>query len=224
MKLSIIIPTHNQSETLAESIESALAQTVPCEIIVVNDGSTDLTKQVLYEYEDKVKVITQSNRGLPGARNTGIMNATGDWILPLDSDDTLNPNCVERLIQVIEECLDADVVSPSFTTFGLSNELVLLQMRPTLDDFKQGNRLGYCSAIKKSVLLEVGGYNAKMVWGYEDYALWINLARLGKKFYTIPESLWNYRVKADSMIQTANKHAVELRYQIEQDNLGFKFN
>lgn len=220
MKTTIIIPSYNQEATLFETIESALAQTVPCEIIVVNDGSTDGTKFVLDEYADRVKVIHQSNRGLPSARNTGIMNATGDYILPLDSDDILEPNCVERIEQVAADT-DADVISPSFKTFGMQETLMLLMMRPTIDDFKSGNRVGYCSAIKRSVLLECGGYSAKMVYGYEDLALWIDLLRRNKTIVTIPEYLWRYRTKPLSMITTAQAHHQELMNQIYLDNPGF---
>lgn len=219
MKVTCIIPTYNQEQFLEEAIESALAQTVPCEVIVVNDGSTDTTKFILDEYSDRVKVINQSNRGLPSARNTGIMNATGDYILPLDSDDILEPNCVERLLQVAEDT-QADVISPSFKTFGVSESLVLLMMRPTLEDFKSGNRVGYCSLIKRSALLECGGYSAKMVWGYEDLALWFDLLRRAKTLVTVPEYLWRYRTKPQSMITTAQQHHQELMQQIANDNPG----
>lgn len=220
MKLTIGVPTYNQESTLEDTLKSALAQTVPCEIIVVNDGSTDATRFILDEYADKVKVITQTNRGLPAARNTAIMNATGDYFLPLDSDDILEPNCVERILQVAEET-DADVVAPSFKTFGMTSEGVMLQMRPTLEDFKAGNRLGYCSAIKRSVLLEVGGYSPRMVWGYEDYHLWVTLLCRNKSIVTIPEYLWQYRTKANSMITTAQQHHNELMGQIKLDNPAF---
>lgn len=216
-QVTIIIPTYNQAATLAESIDSALAQTVRCDIIVVNDGSTDLTRQILEDYEDRVKIITQTNRGLPSARNTGIMNATTEWILPLDSDDILEPNCVERILEVAKD-VEADIISPSFSMFGIQNQNTMLMMRPTLDDFKSGNKIGYCSAIRRSVLLEVGGYSARMVWGYEDMALWINLLSRGKKIVTIPEYLWKYRVKENSMITTAQQHHEELMRQIIKDN------
>ena len=221
MTTSIIIPTFNQSDTLGETIESALAQTVECEIIVINDGSTDLTRQVLMEYEDRIKVITQTNRGLPSARNTGVMNATGEWILPLDSDDILEPNCVERIEQVIKDVPEATVVAPSFKTFGLQESNVLLMMRPTVEDFQDGNRLGYCAAIKRDALLEVGGYNPKMVWGYEDYDLWIELTKRGKIVVTIPEYLWKYRTKVNSMLTVANQHAEELQVQLRRNHPGF---
>lgn len=212
--LSVIIPTFNQQQYISDCIDSVLNQTVqPHEIIVINDGSTDNTRGLLEAYEGKIKVINQVNKGLPSARNTGIMNATGDYILPLDSDDVLEDNCLERLSQVIEDT-DADIVAPSFKQFGLANDLVILQFRPTIDDFKLGNRIGYLAAIKREALLEVGGYNPKMVYGWEDYDLWFDLLKRQKTLVTIPEPLWLYRVRPNSMLSNANQHAEELWRQI----------
>lgn len=216
-KISVIIPTFNQQEFLAETLDSVLNQTVkPHEVIVVNDGSTDNTRGILESYADKVKVIHQVNKGLASARNTGIMNATGDYILPLDSDDLLQDGCIERLNKVIKDT-KADIVGLSFKNFGMDQSLVILQFRPTLEDFKIGNRLGYCSAINREALLEVGGYSSRMTWGFEDLHLWINLLSRGKTVVTIPEPLWLYRVRTNSMISVANQHKDELLAQIKKD-------
>lgn len=215
MKISCIIPSYNQRDYLADAIESALNQTVPFhEIIVIDDGSTDGSLEIARKYP--VKVVSQVNKGLPSARNTGIMNATGDYILPLDADDILLPECAKTLAEVIEQT-GADIVSPSFKTFGVDNQRVILMPEPNLNDFKIGNRLGYCSAIRREALLEVGGYSPRMIHGYEDYHLWFVLLSLGKKVVTIPEVLWLYRTKEKSMIHEARKHHDELMAQIYKD-------
>lgn len=216
MRTTILIPSYNQKDFLAEAIDSALAQTVPCEIIVVNDGSTDGSRFILDDYADRVKVVHQVNKGLPSARNTGIMNATGDLVLMLDSDDKLMPTAVERIEKVFDDT-DADIVSASFTQFGLQAGDVILQMRPVLDDFKTGNKIGYCSAFKRADLLAIGGYSPRMIWGYEDLALTIDLLKRGKKIYTIPEPLWMYRIKPNSMLANAQAHHAELMSQIYHD-------
>lgn len=215
-KTTIIVPLFNQKDFFKEAVESALAQTVPVEIIVVNDGSTDGSKFLAEEYADRVEVIHQVNKGLPSARNTGIMNATGEYILPLDADDILKPTAVERMEKVFEDT-EADIVSPSFTCFGVQNNDVILDMRPTLESFKTGNRVGYCSMFRRSDLLEIGGYSPRMIWGYEDLHLTIGLLKRGKKIFTIPEPLWMYRTKPNSMIQTAQAHNDELMAQIKYD-------
>lgn len=216
MKISVVIPTYNQAQYLAECIESVLNQTRKAdEIIVVNDGSQDDTRYIAKQYP--VKYIEQVNKGLSSARNTGIMNMTSDWFHPLDSDDVMLPNCLERIEQAINENPDADVISPSFRCFGVNQGDVILMPNPTLEDFKTGNRVGYFSAIKKEALLEIGGYSPRMVWGYEDYHLWFNLLRAGKKIVTIPDVLLQYRTKKESMITTAQQHHSELMAQIYKD-------
>lgn len=220
-KISCVIPAYNQAQYLPEAIESVLAQTVkPHEIIIVNDGSPDDTRYVANQYT-RIKYIEQVNKGLASARNTGIMNMIGDYLYPLDADDVMLPNCIERISQVIEET-GADIVAPSFKCFGKSNDEVILMQNPTLEDFKPingvpVNRIGYFSAIKKEALLEIGGYSPKMTWGWEDYHLWINLLSNGKKIVTIQEILVLYRVKDNSMIHEANSHATELFAQMYKD-------
>ena len=217
MKLTIGIPAYNQGQYLAECIESVLAQTVkPHEIIVVNDGSTDDTRYIAKQYPE-VKYIEQVNKGLASARNTMLMNMTGEWFYPLDADDKMFPNCIERIVEIIENNPDADIVAPSFKEFGVRDREVILMPEPKFDDFKTGNRIGYFSAIKKEALLEIGGYSPRMVHGYEDYHLWVNLLSVGKKIVTIPELLIFYRTKEESMLTDAQKHHSELMTQIFKD-------
>lgn len=214
MKISIVIPVYNQQDYLADAIESALSQTIRCEVIVVNDGSTDHSGDIAKNYP--VKLINQVNKGLASARNTGIMNATTDYILFLDSDDLLQENCAEKLLQ-IAETTGADVVAGSFKTFGIENTQVILMSAPTLEDFKVANRIGYSTLIKRETLLEVGGYSPRMAKGYEDLHLWFNLLIRGKLIVTTQDILWLYRTRTDSMISESVKYHDELMAQIKKD-------
>ncbi len=214
-KVSIIIPCWNQAQYLPEAIESALNQTYEdIEVLVINDGSPDNTLEVVSRYP--VKVITQVNKGLASARNAGIMNMRGQYLLPLDADDILLPDCVKELVRVAK-ATNADIIAPSFQTFGLAQETVTLMASPTIDDFRVANRIGYFSMIKRTALQEVGGYSPKMVEGYEDYHLWFDLLSRGKTIVTIPQSLVLYRTKEESMWRDAQKHHVKLMEQIYKD-------
>ncbi len=93
MSISIVIPSYNQQEYLPDAIESAIKQ--GCEVIIVDDGSTDNSLAIAQKYP--VKVVSQVNKGLASARNCGIMNATTDYVLFLDADDILEDNAVERI-------------------------------------------------------------------------------------------------------------------------------
>ena len=91
-KVSIIIPSYNCASYVEEAVQSALSQTYSdCEVVVINDGSTDNTEEVLAPYRDKIVYISQENKGLAGARNSGIKRASGDYITFLDADDIFLP-------------------------------------------------------------------------------------------------------------------------------------
>lgn len=217
--ISIVIPSYNQAEYLPDAIESALKQKNPylnVEVIVVDDGSTDNSLAIAQSYLDRIKIVSQVNKGLSSARNTGIMNAKGDYILFLDADDILMQGAVLKIQQTIKES-NADIISPSFKTFGTSSQEIILMENPTIEDFKTGNRVGYCSAVRKSKLLEVGGYSPRMFAGYEDFHLWFDLLSKGATIKTIPEVLWLYRTKEKSMYHDALKYHVELMEQIRKD-------
>lgn len=225
MRFSVIIPSYNQEKYLSDAIDSVVDQTFKdFELIVVNDGSTDRSFGIAQSYHG-VKVVDQVNKGLSSARNTGIMNATGEWCVFLDADDIMAPNYLETVDRAIKENPEADVIAPSLKEFGMSDNTVILMPNPTLEDFRVGNRLGYCQAIRKSALLEVGGYSPRMAEGYEDLHLSCVLLSRGKMVVTLPDVLWLYRTKEQSMITTAREHHGKLLAQINRDvpdaNLNF---
>lgn len=224
-KISIVIPCYNQGEYLEDAIESAYNQSTPAhEIIVVNDGSTDDSREIAERYMFKefpmisspVKVINQVNKGLASARNTGIMAATGDYVQFLDADDILMENALEVMTREIMNT-NADILAPSFVEFGKSDREVILRMF-NMEDLKQANRIGYFCCIKRSALIECGGYNPKMKWGWEDWDLWFDLLSRDKSIGILQEILVRYRVKERSMIHEANEHADELMMQIRRNH------
>lgn len=222
--ISIVIPSFNQAEYLEDAIESAYNQTTaPLEILVIDDGSTDNSLEIARQYEFKefpgiespVRVISQVNKGLSSARNTGIMNAKGDYIQFLDADDMLKENAIARITQEIIRS-NADIIAPSFKEFGKSDREIILGGF-TMDDLKQANRIGYFSTIRRSALCDIGGFSPRMTWGWEDWHIWFNLFSRGKSVAVIQDVLVMYRVKDQSMITTANEHSVELFNQIKKD-------
>lgn len=112
-KVSVVIPTYNNALYIVEAVESVLNQTFKdFEIIVVDDGSKDNTKEVLKPYIDKdlIRYKYQDNQGPGVARNTGILSAKGDYIAFLDSDDTLTKDSLERRLSLIESEPDLGLV------------------------------------------------------------------------------------------------------------------
>lgn len=217
--LSIVVPIYNQQEYLADCLDSIFNQDYRnFDVILVDDGSTDNSGAIADKYakENGWKVIHQVNKGLSSARNTGIMNATSDFLLFIDSDDLLMANAVYQILETAENN-EVDIIAGSLKCFGLSNETVILMDNPTLEDFRIGNRIGSCVCIRRTALLAIGGYQPKMTFGYEDMALTCDLLSRGYKLATIPEILWLYRVKENSMAVTAKDHHKELLAQINFD-------
>lgn len=204
MRVSVVIPLFNQAQFVAQTIESCLAQThQDTEIIVVNDGSTDESRMVALRYP--VRVIDQSNKGLAGARNAGIMNSTGDFILPLDSDDWIDPHYIEKTLPLMQRSVG--IVSTDFDTFGEQVQYIRT-IAPTLWEEMQCNHLPVCSLIRKRAILETGGYNQHCA-KYEDWNMWIDLLKRGWGVEVLHEPLFHYRVRTGSMVTgcTADEHA-----------------
>src|SRR5208283_2367398 len=100
--VSVVIPTYNCGRYICETVESALGQTYsPVEIIVVDDGSTDDTRERLTTYGDRVRYIYQQNTGPAVARNRGVQDAQGDWIAFLDADDLWLPYRLELQVELL---------------------------------------------------------------------------------------------------------------------------
>ncbi len=193
--VSVIIPTYNRAEYVTRAIESVLGQTyLDHEIIVIDDGSTDNTKQALEPYFDKITYISQANAGPSAARNKGIEAAKGRWLAFLDSDDTWRPNKLERQLA---ECtgLNADLsfhdmtcsfsqpemIIPSWNEF-INNER---NMRPFItgilhDAYTHMMMSGHVFLtptfiVKREVINNVGRYNNDLRTS-EDLELYFKLA------------------------------------------------
>lgn len=100
--ISVVIPCYNASATIAATIESALGQNVPFEIVVVNDGSTDASTDVLRSFGDRIRWVSTPNRGVSAARSLGTEMASGDFVQYLDSDDLLVPGTLAARLSAIE--------------------------------------------------------------------------------------------------------------------------
>ena len=117
-KVSVVIPTYKAEKFVADTIKSVLAQTYSdFEIIVVDDGSPDKSVEVCQQFDDpRIRIIRQPNRGLPGARNTGIRNAVGDYIALLDADDLWHPQKLEKHVQHLDSSPEVGI-SFSYSAF-----------------------------------------------------------------------------------------------------------
>jgi len=111
-KISIVIPAYNREQYIGEAIESAIAQTTPSmEIVIIDDGSTDNTAEIVSRYvSNNVRYVWKEHEGQPHSRNRGIQESRGDFILWLDSDDTLMPHTVSTYIDQLSRYPEVDVL------------------------------------------------------------------------------------------------------------------
>ena len=116
--ISVIIPCYNSARYVTESIESALGQVgVNVEIVAVNDGSTDNTLNILESYGDKIRLISQENRGIGAARNTGIDLASGEFLSFLDSDDLWPKQKLTKQLEALKDDVELDYVTGHIRQF-----------------------------------------------------------------------------------------------------------
>jgi glycosyltransferase involved in cell wall biosynthesis/MoaA/NifB/PqqE/SkfB family radical SAM enzyme len=218
-KVSVIIPCYNQAHFLAECVESVAAQTFKdWECLIVNDGSPDNTsevaKRLIERYPDKrIKLLEKPNGGLADARNFGIMQAMGAYILPLDSDDIIHPEMLCRTVKLLDSHPHIAIVYTDRINFGAEQKHVVLK-EYHFESLKYANLLNYCSLYRREVWEQVGGYNTNMISGYEDWDFWIGAGELKFIAQHLPEALLFYRVKVESMFTKSLEHDAELKANI----------
>lgn len=172
-KVSVVIPTYNRVGCIGNAINSVIAQTyTECEIIVVDDGSTDDTRQVLARYGSRVRYIYQENAGVSAARNLGVHHAKGELIAFLDSDDQWEPEKLERQLPLMD---NQDVVlsatnwsyastaTRAFDDLKIDSESLRLEEPLTLLSRFEGHRLWLPTwIVRKSAFMRVGGFDERM--------------------------------------------------------------
>jgi glycosyltransferase involved in cell wall biosynthesis len=202
-KISVIIPCFNHGKYINEAVESVLGQTYQdFEIIIINDGSTDeLTNRLLSQYsKPKTKVLTIRHQGLAKARNIGIEKSRGEYILPLDADDKIGSKYAEEAVKVLDLNKHIGIVYCEADRFNEKSERWELKEYDLQEELIE-NQI-FCSAFfRKRDWEMVGGYNSKMIYGYEDWDFWLSLIEMGRKVYKLPDVHFFNRVREDSMVK-----------------------
>jgi hypothetical protein len=210
-KTSIIIPAYNQARYLERAITSALAQKdADVEVVVVNDGSTDETQDIIarYQAEPRLKSIHQSNAGLAAARNRGLAEATGEYVCFLDADDFYDPQKCAKQAALLDANPDLGFVYCDFTTVDENGtphpkQGSVHDVQRTLSGFifpalaQSGFFPPHTVMIRRRVLDAVGHFDLDL-GGNADYDLWLRAAAEHRAMF-LDEKLANYREHGDSM-------------------------
>jgi glycosyltransferase involved in cell wall biosynthesis len=198
-EVSILLPTYNRSTLLHRCIDSLLAQTYAnWELIIIDDGSTDDTRNVLMQYSDpRLLIVAQPNRKLPGALNTGHMLARGTYVTWLSDDCWVDRDWLESLHNEIKNLNNSyGLVNTDYTSYtGASGRLV----RTLSSGLSKENRIGASFMYRRSVRESIGDYDEGLV-GVEDWDYWLRLSTRFKVMHIDGRPRFHYTAdRPDSM-------------------------
>lgn len=227
---STVIPVFNRADLVIKTLESVFDQEFPDqEIIVVDDGSTDGTLEVLAKYSNRIKVIRQENKGPGEARNLGIRHAQGQYIVFLDSDDIWFPWTLSTFKQVIKEYDFPSFIAGNAAYFHNHSELLniqpkALQSKCFTDYYATSNQdlpfLTSAVAVKRTVVQQIGGFTTQKI-NAEDNDLWLKLGVAEKFVYIHAPVVLGYRQHEGSTITDTAKTYQGACYIIQQEQNNF---
>lgn len=222
--VSVIVPVYNSEAFVAETIESIINQSYRnLEIILINDGSTDNSKEICKKYlskDNRIVYIEKENGGVVAARNDGITKATGEYILPVDSDDIIEKTYIEKAVDIITKDNKIGIVYCKAEFIGVKTGYWDLP-EFTIANMLKDNCIFATALFKRTDWIKVGGYKEYVRNSTEDYDFWLSLIENGTKVYRIPEILFRYRIRENSRSTKAqyDKAAIiKFHKQLYQDN------
>jgi glycosyltransferase involved in cell wall biosynthesis len=226
-RVSIIIATYNFGRFLAETLENVFRQTLQdWELVIVDDGSTDNTREIVNRYlsDKRVRYVFQRNRGLASARNTGIRASSGEYVQFLDADDLIHTKKLEMQSRYFDHQKDVDVVFSDYGFFKDGDPETVIQppfQKSTGDiklDMLRGNFIAVNSPLSRRKSIDsVGGFDEALT-STEDWDLWLRMLLSGKVFDRFGERLAFVRLHPRRM--TGNRlNMYSGRYQVLKKNL-----
>lgn len=228
-KVSIIVPVYNAEKYLRESISSILEQSYTnLEIITINDGSTDLSSEILKEYREKDKrivIFDQKNRGVSAARNVGLDNASGDFIMFVDADDVICPDMVEILLDGISEKIDMSICNMAILSdHGDTNQVTNMRKKLNCREYVfelQSNWGPYCKLFKKEILEGIRFTEGVAI--AEDLLFNVMIISKNRLKYIsyIEDNLYLYRVNKNSA--TAAEYSEKYYIGLLAEKKAFKY-
>ena len=229
-KISVVLPVYNVANYLRKCLDSLVHQTFDdFEVICVNDGSTDLSLSILEGYaisDSRIKIITQENQGLSGARNTGIKEVKGDYVLFVDSDDWLDENALELLYEHVSG-FDPDITMFKFKYYdedtGNFSEGPFTNLEAIDPSFYTGN---FCYMDVLDILFKISHApfnklyktsflrktDAQFLHGsyYEDLEFFYNVFLKAKKVSVLDEYLYYYRIREQSISTSGDEGSFDI--------------
>jgi glycosyltransferase involved in cell wall biosynthesis len=201
-KVSIVITCYNLGEYLEEALSSALAQTYPdFEVLLVDDGSTDPATIALLDRlpaHPRLRVLRTANQRLARARNYGIAQAHGVYILPLDADDRILPTYLAHAARILDERPEVGFVGCHYRTFGQS-QTEYTPGKFCLPDLLVENVVPITSVFRRACWEQINGYCLDLN-GIEDWDLWIGILKHGYTGVVLRDIFFEYRIRPNSLM------------------------
>lgn len=218
-KVTVYIPTHNYGKYVDKAIQSVLNQTVEdWELIVIDDGSTDNTMEVLEKYQShpKIRVLSQENRGLNVTNNIALRLSNGKYIMRLDADDYLDENALSVLSNTLDVKPEIGLVYPDYYHVNEEGDVIELVRRKKIGEEVQILDLpahGACTMFRKEILMQIGGYLEDFS-GQDGYDIWLRFIQKYKP-YNVNIPLFYYRQHPASLTKDQKK-LLETRRKIKR--------
>lgn len=224
--VSVIVTCWNLGMYLPDTLRSIRAQTfTDYELCVVDDGSTDAeTLQVLSALPSDIIRVTTTNRGLPAARNAGVQHTTGTFICAVDADDILRPRLLEESVHRLEATPTLAFISHWIRAFG-DESWDWCPDSCDLPGLLDINTVNGSALVRRTAVEAIGGWDETMTGGGEDWEFWIRMVSRGYCGAVIPEILFEYRRRPDSMSRLKfgrNGHAAVYRSIVERHPAVFR--
>lgn len=226
-KVSFLLPTYNSEKYLIQCMNSIFNQTFQdFEVLIVDDASTDATRQILESYQDeRIRIIDGPNKGLAAALNVGIKEAKGEYIARIDADDIALPNRLEKQVNYLDNHKDISIVGSWQEHFGKYNSI-----HKAADDWQKLKialifRCDLCHStlmLRKSDIIKYSLFYPEHSL-QEDYELWCQAIN-HIKIANIPEILGMYRISGESITDAKLKELVKYEANIVVRNLREHFN
>ena len=222
MKVSILLCAYNAEAYIADAIESTLAQTFKdFEFIIVDDGSSDNTPDIIRRYEDeRIKVIEREHDYIDSL-NIGIRHCHGKFIARMDADDVMEPERIATQVALMDARPDITVCTTWAQSFGDVEKTIGNVFKGEIEDigrlFLLGNFLIHSTSMICRQFLSRHRLQYKRYPYAEDFRLWTDIAHKGGRFYIIPQPLLRYRITSGQISQSHRKEQDETRLLIQQE-------
>lgn len=218
-KVSVVIPSFNRGKYIAATLNSILKQSFSdFEVIFIDDGSTDSTKEILNYYcqqDYRIKYFWQPNSERAVARSYGMGLALGDYIALVDSDDIWYPHKLEQQVHILETNPDVILCYASVNRISMAGRRVASAIRQkqgksgfVFFDLLMRNFIPSVTPVFRKEILKKIGDQASEYIPYEDWDYWLRMSRLGK-FYHISEPLGDYRLHPGQSVKNVNPEHIE---------------